>query len=404
MEEHHFSHSKLHLVSEAALTYLDLDDLLNELLERITEILDADTAAILLVDDDGETLAARAAKGLEDEVERGFRLPIGAGFAGRVAQTREPVVIKDLDSSPIEVVNPVFRERGVRSLLGVPLVVERDLVGVLHVGTLRQRSFDEEDVGLLRLVGDRAALAIEHAKLIDERRVSQVLQRSLLPKRLPEIPGLDLAARYHPAAAGPGVGGDWYDVIDLGDGSVGLAIGDVAGKGIAAAAAMGELRSSLRAYATEGAQPDIVVSKLDRYLEAEPVGKMATLVYAKVDLEQASVSLVRAGHPLPLLIHPDGGISFLGTRGGPPVGVGLDRPRTLERVAIDPGCAIVLYTDGLIERRGKLVSYGEEELVEAAKAAPVTPQRLCKQLIDRLTGGAPMHDDVALVVAQRVSP
>jgi GAF domain-containing protein len=202
MEEHHFSHSKLHLVSEAALTYLDLDDLLNELLERITEILDADTAAILLVDDDGETLAARAAKGLEDEVERGFRLPIGAGFAGRVAQTREPVVIKDLDSSPIEVVNPVFRERGVRSLLGVPLVVERDLVGVLHVGTLRQRSFDEEDVGLLRLVGDRAALAIEHAKLIDERRVSQVLQRSLLPKRLPEIPGLDLAARYHPAAAG----------------------------------------------------------------------------------------------------------------------------------------------------------------------------------------------------------
>jgi sigma-B regulation protein RsbU (phosphoserine phosphatase) len=404
MDERHFSDSELHLVTEAALTYLDLDDLLNELLERITEILDVDTAAILLVEDDGETLAARAAKGLEEEVERGFRLHIGAGFAGRVARTREPVVINDLDSSPIEVVNPVFRERGVRSLLGVPLVVERRLVGVLHIGTLHQRSFAEEDVGLLRLVGDRAALAIEHARLVDERQVSQALQRTFLPKRFPEIPGLDIAARYLPAAAGPGVGGDWYDVLDLGDGSVGLAIGDVAGKGIAAAAAMGEIRSSLRAYATEGLPPDVVVSKLDRYLESEPVGKMATLVYAKLDLAQGSLSLVRAGHPLPLLIHLGGRVSFIGANGGPPVGIGLDGRRTLERVTIEPGCAIVLYTDGLIERRGNVHWSGEEALAGAAAGASVTPRLLCRQLTRELTAGAPMLDDLALLVAQQVSP
>ena len=123
-------------VTEAALAYLDLDDLLAELLKRVTDILEADTAAVLLVEDDGRTLAARAAKGLEEEVERGFRLPVGRGFAGRVAATRQPVVIPDLDNSPVTVVNPLMREKGVRSLLGVPLIVEGNVIGVLHVGSL----------------------------------------------------------------------------------------------------------------------------------------------------------------------------------------------------------------------------------------------------------------------------
>src|SRR5215210_2080533 len=123
-------------VTEAALAHLDLEDLLNELLLRVREILRVDTAAILLVEDDGKTLAARAAKGLEEEVERGFRLPIGRGFAGRVAATRQPVVIEDLEGTPVEVVNPLLREKGIRSLLGIPLVVEGGLIGVLHVGSL----------------------------------------------------------------------------------------------------------------------------------------------------------------------------------------------------------------------------------------------------------------------------
>src|SRR5215204_7087343 len=126
----------LQRVTEATLAYLDLEDLLDELLSRVKEILDVDTAAILLVEDDGRTLAARAAKGLEEEVERGFRLPIGRGFAGRVAATRQPVVIEDLEGTPVEVVNPLLREKGIRSLLGIPLVVEGGLIGVLHVGSL----------------------------------------------------------------------------------------------------------------------------------------------------------------------------------------------------------------------------------------------------------------------------
>jgi sigma-B regulation protein RsbU (phosphoserine phosphatase) len=226
-------------VTEAALAYLDLDDLLDELLQRVTDSLHADTAAVLLVEDDGRTLAARAAKALEEEVERGFHLPIGRGFAGRVAATRQPVVIPDLDDSSIEVVNPLMREKGVRSLLGVPLVVEGKVVGVLHVGTLTPRDFQEGDVQLLQLVADRVALSIERSRLAVQGQIAQTLQRSLLPRRLPQFPGLSMAAWYEPAAQETAVGGDWYDVIELGHRRLGLTIGDVAGHGLAAATHMG---------------------------------------------------------------------------------------------------------------------------------------------------------------------
>ena len=209
----------LQRVTEAALAYLDLDDLLSELLDRTTEILDVDTAAILLFEEDRRALVARAAKGLEEEVERGFTLPVGAGFAGRIAATQQPVVVEDLDNSPIEIVNPLMRQKGVRSLLGVPLIVEGRLVGVLHIGTLEQRDFDSDDIHLLRTVGDRVALAIEHQRLMELRTAARHLQQRLLPQALPEIPELDLAARYLPAEAG--VGGDWYDVIALPSGRVG---------------------------------------------------------------------------------------------------------------------------------------------------------------------------------------
>jgi putative methionine-R-sulfoxide reductase with GAF domain len=242
-------------VTEATLAYLDLDDLLAELLKRVTDILHADTAAVLLVEDDGRTLAARAAKGLEEEVERGFRLPVGRGFAGRVAATRQPVVIPDLDNSPVTVVNPLMREKNVRSLLGVPLIVEGTVIGVLHVGSLTQRDFSDADVQLLQLVADRVALSIERSRLAVQGRIAQTLQRSLLPRMLPRLPGLSMAAWYLPAAEESAVGGDWYDVIELGHRRLGLTVGDVAGHGIGAATYMGQLRSAVRAYALDIERP-----------------------------------------------------------------------------------------------------------------------------------------------------
>ena len=142
--------------------------MLEELLERIRDLLDVDTAAVLTVDPDGGQLVARAAKGLEEEVERGTRIPIGRGFAGRIAAERRAISIDDVDHA--DILNPLLRERGIKSLLGVPLAVEREVIGVLHVGSLRPRRFTRDEARLLQLAADRAALAIEHARLYEEER------------------------------------------------------------------------------------------------------------------------------------------------------------------------------------------------------------------------------------------
>ncbi|GIF38307.1 GAF domain-containing protein [Actinoplanes xinjiangensis] len=148
---------RLEAVTDATLSRLDASDLLDELLDRVRDLLGVDTAAILLLDAHSQHLVATAAKGLEEEVRAGFRVAVGRGFAGRVAAVRAAVRLTDV--TPADVVNPLLVAKGIRSLLGVPIVAGRDLVGVLHVGTLRRREFADDDVKLLELVADRAAVA-----------------------------------------------------------------------------------------------------------------------------------------------------------------------------------------------------------------------------------------------------
>ncbi|HEX6951858.1 MAG TPA: GAF domain-containing protein [Gaiellaceae bacterium] len=162
---------RLQSVTDAALAHLRLDELLVALLERTQQILDVDTCAILLIDENTNELVARAALGLEEEVEQGVRVPVGGGFAGRIAAEKRPVILDDVDHA--YVLNPLLREKGVKSMLGVPLVVEGEVRGVLHVGSLKPRAFHEEEVDLLQLVGDRAALAIEHARLFEAERAAR---------------------------------------------------------------------------------------------------------------------------------------------------------------------------------------------------------------------------------------
>jgi anti-sigma regulatory factor (Ser/Thr protein kinase) len=353
------------------------------------------------VEDDGETLAARAAKGLEEEVERGFRLPIGAGFAGKVAQTLAPVIIEDLDRSQIEVVNPLMREKGVRSLLGVPMVVGGNLVGVVHVGMLTMRSFTDADAHLLQAVADRAALAVEHDRLFVQYRIAETLQRRLLPEDLPEIPSVGFAARYLPAAEASTVGGDWYDVFRLGDGRVGLAVGDVVGHGISAASLMGELRTALRVYGTEGLGAAEVVSGIARFVAARGMEYMATCAYATLDPERSVIVLANAGHPPPLVVSP-GGARYIEQAVGPPLGA--KRAHTYEEteVTLGPGEILLLYTDGLIERRGRRLSEGTSRLAAAAAAAPLEPELLCADVIrEMLANGL---DDVAVLAMQNLAP
>jgi signal transduction histidine kinase len=162
---------RLQSVTDAALAHLRLDELLGALLDRTRQILEVDTCAILLLDEDTNELVARAALGIEEEVEQGVRVPVGGGFAGRIAAEKRPVILDDVDHA--HVLNPLLREKGIKSMLGVPLVVEGEVRGVLHVGSLRPRAFHDEEVDLLQLVADRAALAIEHARLFEAERAAR---------------------------------------------------------------------------------------------------------------------------------------------------------------------------------------------------------------------------------------
>jgi signal transduction histidine kinase len=157
---------RLQAVTDVALAHLELDDLLQVMLPRIRDILGVDTCAVLLLDEESQELVARAAVGIEEEVERGVRIPLGMGFAGRVAAARRPVVLPDVDAA--DILNPILREKGIKSLLGVPLLVQERALGVLHVGTLSPSVFSNDEVELLQLVAERVAVAIERAQLHEE--------------------------------------------------------------------------------------------------------------------------------------------------------------------------------------------------------------------------------------------
>jgi anti-sigma regulatory factor (Ser/Thr protein kinase) len=388
----------LQRVTDAALAHLSQEDLLAELLRRITEILGTDTAAILLLEPGGAVLRARAARGIEEEVRRGVRIPVGRGFAGRIAAERRAITIDDVDHA--DILNPILREKGIRSLLGVPLMVEGRVLGVLHVGTLTRRVFTPDDGDLLQLAADRAALAIERAHLDDQRRLAEALQRRLLPEDLPVIAGLELASAYLPAS-GESLGGDWYDAFELGGGRIVLAVGDVVGHGPAAAAVMAQLRAALRAYAVEDHPPAAVVERVNTLMWQLGPTAMTTLAYLVLDPTQESLELVNAGHPPPLVVSPAGVADYLPLQGTMALGASTLARYHSETFPFVTGSTVVLYTDGLVERRGASIDDGLDEL-RALVPLGGDVDGLVSTIISRMVPEK-TADDIA-VIAARLPP
>ena len=384
-------------VTHAGLAHLGVEELLVELLDRVRNVLNADTAAVLLLDGPNEQLVATAARGIEEEVYQGSRVPLGRGFAGRIAATRRPATIEDIADA--DVVNPVLRENGVRSLLGVPLLAGGELLGVLHVGTIALRHFDDDDTDLLQVVADRIALAVTVAQSDAERKASTLLQRSLLPQRVPQVPGLDVAVRYI-AGGGGTVGGDWYDLFTLPSGRVCIAVGDVVGRGVKAAAVMGRLRSAVRAHALgHQGDPAVVIDLVDRQLRHFDPGEMATAVVAVVEPSFGRIHLSSAGHPAPLLVAGDGPAQYVDLTPDPPLGVkGRARRRTVT-CELPPGAVVCFYTDGLVERRGQRLDDRLGLLRKAVTAAPA--EDVCSTVMGRMIGLEPPSDDVALLTVRR---
>jgi anti-sigma regulatory factor (Ser/Thr protein kinase) len=385
----------LEQVTDAALAYLPLEQLLDQLLIRVREITGSDTAAILMLEEDGRVLTARAAKGLEEEVEQGVRIPVGRGFAGRIAAERRPVRIEDVDHA--DILNPILREKGLKSLLGAPLLVEGRPIGVIHVGTLTPRVFSDEDEDLLQRAADRAALAI-NARLYERQRgLAEEIQRSLVPGPLPGFPGMSLTGRYKPAEAAP-IGGDWYDAFMLPGGAVGLAIGDVVGRGFKAASMMGQLRSALLGYALDEASPMTVVAKLNVLIRHIDPGSSATLLYIVFDPDTGKATMSAAAHPPPLLVDSENKRTFLELPAGAPLGVGANTLYDQVEFDIEPPARLVLYTDGLVERAGESLDEGLDRLREAVPGEEVPNEAACDQILSTLLPDGGSLDDTALLV------
>jgi serine phosphatase RsbU (regulator of sigma subunit)/anti-sigma regulatory factor (Ser/Thr protein kinase) len=386
----------IYRLGDPALSELALEPLLDELLVRVVEILHVDTAAILLHDEATDELLARAAKGLEEEVERGVRIPVGRGFAGRIAAGRVPIHILDVDHA--EVLNPILREKHVRSMLGVPLIAEGELLGVLHVGTLTTRAFTDQDAVVLQLAASRVAPSIQRARLMEalqrEHSAGVALQRSLLPERLPIVVGVPVAARYLPSR--DEVGGDWYDVLALNRGTVGVAIGDVAGHGVRAAALMAELRSTMRAYAVDGHSPGVVLERVDRLVRGSGEMRMATATYAVYDPETNELCYATAGHPPPLLVAADGESRLLPVEVHPPLGTMPYASYAEQQCSLQGGDTVLFYTDGLIERRGEPLDAGFDRL-RAAGTGVRGAEALCRTLTRELVPSEGVADDIAMV-------
>jgi len=387
----------LQWITDAALPHVGLQDLLDQLLDRIVQVFGADHGAVLIRADEGSRLELRAWRGVAPDLRGDYYRSIADRLAGRLALSRQPVVLEQSDTGGA--LGSWLASAGMQSFLGLPLILDRQLLGVLYVGRRADTPFSDDDAALLQLVGDRVALAVDRARLFEqERHIAETLQRSLLPEQLPEIPGLEVAFRYLPAGAGMEVGGDWFDMLELGDGRVVLAMGDVVGRGVRAAALMGKLRTSLEAYAYDGRSPQEVVERLHSFMERQHRAEMATLLYVALDADRGSAELTSAGH-LPMLIRAVDGTTRFAARGAsPPLGALPFLRFESSRVSVEPGSALALFTDGLVELRGTSIELRLEELRRAVEAGPADPEELCDAVLTRMLGREEPQDDVALLV------
>ncbi|HEY3249244.1 MAG TPA: SpoIIE family protein phosphatase [bacterium] len=286
---------------------------------------------------------------------------------------------------------------GLRSAMIVPLVTAGRTIGAITFATAEsRRRFGAKDLELAEALARRTATAIDNARMYSrERGIAETLQRSLLPQRLPAIPGIAAAARYLPGTT-EAVGGDWYDMFVLPGGKVGLVMGDVAGRGVQVASLMGQLRNSLRAYAVDGYPPAEVVARLNDLIEP---GNMATLVYLVLDPVTWTLTFSNAGHLPPLIAGADGRTRFL--EGGTlPLGNSMVTLRHEELTRLEPGSTIVLYTDGLVEVRGEPIDAGLARLNTALRDER---EEDLDATLDRILTTVPaqaLHDDVALLAVR----
>ncbi|MFI5822070.1 SpoIIE family protein phosphatase [Streptomyces rishiriensis] len=291
---------------------------------------------------------------------------------------------------------PALAGVGPGGLAVLPLSAGGRTAGVCLIGWDRPHHFGPDERALLTASAGLAGQALMRARAFDaEHELVAMLQRQLLPRRLPVLPGAVAVARYLPATAGLEVGGDWYDVIPLPDHHVALVIGDVQGHSAAAATLMGQMRTALRAYAAEGHPPDVVVAHANRLLLELETDLFVTCCYVDVGMEDGTAWCVRAGHPPPVVRHPDGSTDIAETEGGPPLGVVAQADFPMTPLRLSPGAVIALTTDGLVESADLDIDTGLARLARGLSAFDPAHLGL---VADALLDDAHRGDDVALLL------
>lgn len=376
---------------------------------RVTDILHqlhaasgADEVTVLLLDPSRTVLEQVATIGLDRTLRGARRVPLGKGFAGRIAQTRQPVVVHEVRGSAV--INPVLHAHGLRSLLGVPIVDGGELLGVLHIGFRHPRQFGDAETRMLTEYAEALSDVLRHPSVDSVQAAALTLQRSLLPAALKQPEGLALAARYVPAEGD--LGGDWYDVFELPGGRLGVVMGDVVGHGLDAAVVMGRLRSALRAYALDHEDPAEVLHRLDRKICHFEPGALATVLFGVSHHPYDQWLFSSAGHYPPLVAAPGATAVVAQVEPDRLLGLDPDRARRRATVAVPAGGFLCLFTDGLVERRptegdpDDLIDTNIARLAQAL-AGVDDAEMGCIRALTEVVGDVVAEDDIAVLVAQR---
>nr|WP_231126550.1 SpoIIE family protein phosphatase [Motilibacter aurantiacus] len=395
---------------------LEREEVLEELAALVVPQL-ADWAVVHLVEGQGPALRATAVAAQDPVVAADLRLffdqfPVAVGEpegAGAVVATGRSQRLEGGPVTPAGGPGPLPPALGARpSTLVVPLSARGRAFGALTLAR-GGRAYGPEELVFAEDLARRAALAVDNATLYSAQREAAVtLQRSLLPQTLPAVEGLEFVAHYVPGADGTEVGGDWFDAFELPGGRVGIAVGDTMGRGVAAAAVMGQVRAALRGYALEGHNPAEVLRRLDLVVQAFDELRLTTCVYAVYDPRTRWLSVASAGHLPPLVLEPGRPARFLDLDPGLPLGVGpglsaQDEPYREHVVALRPDATVLLYTDGLVERHDVVADEGMAALRDAldgqADRGPRELLDLALEAAQRLSAPAG-QDDVAVLAVR----
>jgi PAS domain S-box-containing protein len=384
-----------------------------QVVEVITEVgrsaIGAERSAVALLDQERLRLCTINPLGLpESPGAPSGDIPLDVPSVMTLAITsRRPVLVENPEAlrrqfDGVADVSLFLAHSNERAWVGLPLLAAGAPLGALRFSFTKPRQITEEERVFLEALAGQCALALERASLFErEHTTAETLQRSLLPDRLPSVPGIILEARYLPVTRNMEIGGDWYDAFRLPDGRLAVAAGDVMGKGLTAAAGMGRVRNALRALALTDPRPAAVLAGLDRLFTATELDEQVTTVaYLVVDPVTGEGLAGNAGHLPPLLLSRDAPPRLDTTEAGTPLGWACPRQQYVFR--LPPGTTAVLYSDGLVENRRRGLDAGLDELVSvAAQARPgmvEDPVRLLEYLVDRMLTGYEQDDDVTVLV------